>query len=49
MAFVGIAFLLSLALMFILLVTQFNSFYQSTLILLAVVMSTAGCYWACWC
>ena len=42
MAFVGIAFLLSLALMFILLVTQFNSFYQSTLILLAVVMSTAG-------
>ena len=28
--------------MFILLVTQFNSFYQSTLILLAVIMSTAG-------
>ena len=42
MAFVGVAFLLALALMFILLVTQFNSFYQSTLILLAVVMSTAG-------
>jgi multidrug efflux pump len=42
MAFVGVAFLLALALMFILLVTQFNSFYQSFLILLAVVMSTAG-------
>lgn len=41
-AFVQVAFLLSLALMFILLVTQFNSFYQSTLILLAVIMSTAG-------
>ncbi len=42
LAFVQMAFLLSLALMFILLVTQFNSFYQSGLILLAVVMSTAG-------
>lgn len=42
MAFVGVAFGLSLLLMFILLVTQFNSFYQSALILLAVVMSTAG-------
>jgi multidrug efflux pump len=42
MAFVQVAFLLSLLLMFVLLVTQFNSFYQSTLILLAVVMSTAG-------
>ncbi|WP_082849993.1 efflux RND transporter permease subunit [Halioglobus sp. HI00S01] len=42
MAFVATAFSLALALMFILLVTQFNSFYQSTLILLAVVMSTAG-------
>ncbi len=42
LAFVQAAFLLSLALMFILLVTQFNSFYQSGLILLAVVMSTAG-------
>ena len=28
--------------MFVLLVTQFNSFYQSGLILLAVIMSTAG-------
>ena len=37
MAFVQVAFLLSLALMFILLVTQFNSFYQSFLILLAVI------------
>jgi multidrug efflux pump len=42
LAFVQVAFLLSLALMFILLVTQFNSFYQSALILLAVIMSTAG-------
>ena len=41
-AFVSLAFLLSLLLMFVLLVTQFNSFYQSTLILLAVIMSTAG-------
>lgn len=42
MAFVLAAFTLALALMFILLVTQFNNFYQSTLILLAVIMSTAG-------
>lgn len=42
MAFVQAAFLLSLLLMFVLLVTQFNSIYQSLLILLAVVMSTAG-------
>ena len=42
MAFVSVAFLMSLLLMFVLLVTQFNSFYQSTLILLAVIMSTAG-------
>lgn len=41
-AFVGFAFLLSLLLMFVLLVTQFNSLYQATLILFAVVMSTAG-------
>ena len=40
--FVGVAFVLSLLLMFILLVTQFNSFYQAVLILLAVVLSTAG-------
>ncbi len=42
MAFVSASFTLALALMFILLVTQFNNFYQSTLILAAVVMSTAG-------
>ena len=42
MAFISVAFLMSLLLMFVLLVTQFNSFYQSTLILIAVVMSTAG-------
>lgn len=41
-AFVQRAFLLSLLLMFVLLVTQFNSIYQSVLILIAVVMSTAG-------
>jgi multidrug efflux pump len=40
--FVGVAFSLSLILMFVLLVTQFNSFYQSGLILLSVIMSTAG-------
>ena len=42
MAFVQVAFSLSLLLMFVLLVTQFNSIYQSTLMLLSVVMSTAG-------
>ena len=33
---------MSLLLMFVLLVTQFNSFYQSLLILFAVVLSTVG-------
>ncbi len=42
MSFVFVAFGLSLLLMFVLLVTQFNSFYQSGLILFAVVLSTAG-------
>ncbi len=42
MAFVQAAFLMSLLLMFVLLVTQFNSIYQAVLILVAVVMSTAG-------
>ena len=42
LAFVGVAFSLSLLLMFVLLVTQFNSFYQSVLILFAVILSTAG-------
>ena len=41
-AFISVAFSLSLLLMFVLLVTQFNSWYQSLLILFAVVMSTAG-------
>lgn len=41
-AFTASAFGLSLLLMFVLLVTQFNSFYQSALILFAVVMSTSG-------
>jgi multidrug efflux pump len=40
--FTTIAFSLSLLLMFVLLVTQFNSLYQAMLILFAVVMSTAG-------
>ena len=40
--FIGFAFFMSLLLMFILLVAQFNSFYQASLILSAVVMSTAG-------
>ncbi len=42
LAFVGVAFGMSLLLMFVLLVTQFNSFYQSALILFAVILSTAG-------
>jgi multidrug efflux pump len=41
-AFLAVAFSLALFLMFVLLVTQFNSFYQGFLILSAVVMSTAG-------
>ena len=44
MQFVSVAFGLSLLLMFILLVTQFNSFYQAILILFAVVLSTAGVF-----
>ena len=42
LSFVFAAFGLSLLLMFVLLVTQFNSLYQSLLILFAVSMSTAG-------
>lgn len=41
-AFVIQAFVFALCLMFVLLVTQFNSIYQSFLILFSVVMSTAG-------
>ncbi len=42
MQFLAVAFSLALFLMFVLLVTQFNSFYQGLLILSAVIMSTAG-------
>ncbi|MCV6613532.1 MAG: efflux RND transporter permease subunit, partial [Cellvibrionaceae bacterium] len=41
-AFLTVAGALALFLMFVLLVTQFNSFYQAALILSAVIMSTAG-------
>lgn len=41
-AFLAVAFLLALFLMFILLVTQFNSFYQAVLTLSSVILSTAG-------
>lgn len=41
-AFLGQAFSLALALMAILLVTQFNSYYQALLILSSVLLSTAG-------
>ncbi|WP_375691513.1 efflux RND transporter permease subunit [Pseudooceanicola sp. LIPI14-2-Ac024] len=40
--FLMTAFSASLALMFIILLAQFNSFYNSILVLLAVVLSTAG-------
>ena len=40
--FIGFAFLMALLLMFVLLVAQFNSFYQAALILSSVAMSTAG-------
>ena len=40
--FLSTAFSLAMGLMLVLLVTQFNSFYQSLLILFSVVMSTAG-------
>ncbi len=41
-AFLGAAFSLALFLMFVLLVTQFNSFYHGLLILSSVVLSTIG-------
>ena len=41
-AFLSTAFTLAMGLMLILLVSQFNSFYQAILILFSVVMSTAG-------
>ena len=40
--FLVLAFLLSIALMVLILVTQFNSFYQALLVLSAIVFSTAG-------
>ena len=42
LAFVGSAFALALLLMFIMMIAQFNSFYQSVLILASIMMSTAG-------
>ena len=42
LSFVFKAFLLALLLMFIMMIAQFNSFYQSVLILVSIVMSTAG-------
>ncbi len=44
-AFLQTAFLGALGLMFIILLAQFNSFYNAVLVLLAVVLSTAGCLW----
>jgi len=41
-AFLQSAFMGALALMFVILLAQFNSFYNAALVLLAVVMSTAG-------
>ena len=41
-AFLGNAFAAALGLMFIILLAQFNSFYNSVLVLLAVILSTAG-------
>ncbi|WP_306132114.1 efflux RND transporter permease subunit [Roseivivax marinus] len=41
-AFLGNAFLAALGLMFIILLAQFNSIYNAALVLLAVVLSTAG-------
>ncbi|MFL1404480.1 efflux RND transporter permease subunit [Marinobacter sp. M1N3S26] len=42
MSFLGLAFLVAIGLMTLILVTQFNSLYQSLLILSAIVLSTAG-------
>ncbi len=41
-AFLSSAFLAALGLMFVILLAQFNSFYNATLVLLAVVLSTTG-------
>ncbi len=42
MVFLGTAFLLAIFLMLLILVIQFNSFYQSFLVLSAIIFSTAG-------
>jgi multidrug efflux pump len=42
MAFLSFAFVLALALMAVVLVTQFNNYYQTLLILSAVLLSTTG-------
>lgn len=47
-AFLSSAFSLALFLMFILLVSQFNSFYQALLTLSAVIMATAGVMLGLW-
>ena len=41
-AFLSNAFLAALGLMFVILLAQFNSFYNSVLVLLAVILSTTG-------
>ena len=41
-AFLGNAFAVALGLMFIILLAQFNSFYNAVLVLLAVILSTTG-------
>ncbi len=41
-AFLTVAFSAALGLMFLILLAQFNSFYNSVLVLLAVILSTAG-------
>jgi len=42
--FLGIAFLLALLIIMALLVAQFNSFYQTFLVLSSIIMSTAGVF-----
>ena len=44
-AFLSSAFAAALGLMFVILLAQFNSFYNAVLVLLAVVLSTTGVLW----
>jgi multidrug efflux pump len=44
MAFLGIAFLVAIALMFLILLTQFNSLMQTFIVMSAIVFSTAGVF-----